>query len=139
MSDEWLFQRGRGKQVPVRHLSLLKVTIHLPASPGTLSEDLNVTALSFTNTLTLFRPFYFVKQLQLLLANVLISLFAISLSKQSYQLSTIDYQPSTIYKCIQDLLINKIRCRCSCSINAQAFIKFTLTDIKLRNFTVAII
>lgn len=47
---EWwvLFQTNRGKQAPVRHLPLLKGTclllFHLPASPGTLSEDLNVTA-----------------------------------------------------------------------------------------------
>lgn len=44
-----LFQTNRGKQGRlVRHLPLLKGTtcpllLHLPASPGTLSEDLNVT------------------------------------------------------------------------------------------------
>lgn len=48
---QWvLFQTNRGKQGRlVRHLPLLKGTtclllFHLPASPGTLSEDLNVTA-----------------------------------------------------------------------------------------------
>lgn len=48
--ERWvLFQTNRGKQGRlVRHLPLLKGTtclllFHLPASPGTLSEDLNVT------------------------------------------------------------------------------------------------
>lgn len=45
------FQRGRSKRVRVQHLSLLRPTIrllsfHLPASPGTPSEDLNVTCFT---------------------------------------------------------------------------------------------